>query len=79
MFENFFIRSGNDWTDLYFNPGSRLRIQSTHDYLLWISWGWKASKQFTINRWWRWKRIVVGRWKSGFHFEWGLISYRDFS
>ena len=49
------------WRDIYFNPGNRLRIQSDEQYLLWISWGWRAEWQFTINRWWFWPRIEHGQ------------------
>lgn len=42
--------------DLIFNPGRRLRVSIGGDILLWISWGWRAEKQFHLSRSWycRW-------------------------
>ena len=56
----FFIRRTPQWLDIYFNPGSRLSIRSTDLYLLWISWGYRAEIQFTINRGWCWPRYCDG-------------------
>lgn len=46
------------YRDLYFNPGSRLRISTGMGYLIWVRWGWSAQWQFSI-RWqlrWVWLR-----------------------
>lgn len=59
--------------DLYFHPTSKLRIQSTEQYLLWISYGFRAEIQFTINRWWKWPKIRFGKGR----WEWFLFSYMN--
>jgi len=66
----FWVRRTPAWLDLYFCAGGRLRIQSTDSYLLWISWGYRAERQFTINRWWSWKSPSNG--------EFWLFAYRVF-
>jgi hypothetical protein len=46
------FRNRNALGDIYFNPGSRLRISSElgrrGPFILWIRWGWRAQWQFAI-------------------------------
>ena len=73
--KTWWIRRTPDWLDIYFNPSSRLRIQSTSFYWLWISWGYRAEYQFTINRGWLWEGYYP-RGKRDFEFLW--FAFRKF-
>ena len=73
--KRFWIRRSDDWLDIYFDSVSKLRIQSTANYLLWISYGWRAEIQFTINRWWLWpKETLLSRIKRERRIELLLFS-----
>lgn len=80
MTRRFWIRYSRELLDIYFDPGSRLHVMSTDGYLLWISYGWRAERQFTINRWWFWSGPVFARPEHRVRgFQWLLFAYRRFT
>lgn len=64
--------------DIYFNPGSRLRISSDlgndGPFVLWVRWGWRAQWQFSIV-----KRLLRPRlYFSGARVEFGPLTFTHY-